>query len=1087
MSLIENLQNLDLTPILNARAGISGTIGGEEVQRVVSGGAAATSLGDVGRVIEAVRNVGDDPEALLQPLISALTDAVDLTALDDLDISAYVKAVREGVTLITDLKALLEGDLSRLGRISGIALGDIFDAISRTANEYAHVSLESLEPLKELIARIDSGPPADPEALVALALDVLLPFPQDSLRDLRRGLDGLLARVSAISLPDDLTAELNAALETVIAASASGDDAALRAALQSVEQARTHVLETLRSALADARSGFEGLQLEQLLEPLGQAAATLRAGEQDAVAFLEMIRQYIEVFRVRIENTTAEELSDFLNGLMPVLDGIEVAAHENLIAPIDQKVEELKAWVRSLLSHLQLRTFRSAIRTFFQDAAQSIRDADLDRFAKELEALLNDAAETIASADLNGLLSDALEDVATVITEAANALSAALTEIAGAVDGLTEQAEAVLQPVVDAVGEFRAAIDQAVGAAQQLDLDAATQQVIDAIGDLQATAEKLLTEVELPEGLKPIIDQLTAELEGIDLEGLIVAPVRDALEQLKLPPELESEIRSILERVQEVLQNLIPTQLIASIQAEIEEAIGVLTSFDPSMLTAELDRFVLEAADAIAALDPIPVLNEIRQPFQAVLDGVDAIHPERLLEPVLSAYDELIGSLDAPVSTEETVTKILSGLDEKGEELGQAMTGPIQNLASSFGGDDAVTVRDPDAPPVLPELPGGVRPGDLIRLFGYLPGKLREALQSVEAGPAGDVFGQVEALTSGLARDIGALEAALWHIEDRIAGAFDGALASLAVPQLRAQFALSARADLGQAELSAGLDVLATVSPDALRAELEATLGEIRDDVRAGIRAFTELAAGPLSGASRILSSSRVAQFGDLDALLDALDPEPIAEALDALVLTLYNRLNELLPAVQEVFRDLMLRVQRLIRELNPMSHAQKFLGVIDVVREELEVLNPHTLVADVAEVHAALRESIVAYDPASFADEISGIIQAVANQLRTLTPSAVLETLNLDSLKAAVEQVKEIDPAALLSTVGQPLIEVGEALAQLDPAALLNVIDTLGPEIAEQFERAVEAIHEALVRLLRSIQYASAGAGASISADINV
>ncbi|NWO67896.1 hypothetical protein, partial [Escherichia coli] len=69
---------------------------------------------------------------------------------------------------------------------------------------------------------------------------------------------------------------------------------------------------------------------------------------------------------------------------------------------------------------------------------------------------------------------------------------------------------------------------------------------------------------------------------------------------------------------------------------------------------------------------------------------------------------------------------------------------------------------------------------------------------------------------------------------------------------------------------------------------------------------------------------------------------------------------TELLPDLQ-AFVD---RLKALLNHFNPGSQAQKFLGVIDVVREELDVIDPHRLVAELAEVHGVIKATLMAYDP---------------------------------------------------------------------------------------------------------------------------
>ena len=74
MSLLEDLEALDLSNILDARASISVSINGTEIQALLGGGAAQTVLGDLGTTLADLRASLDNPAALLQPLIDAIDD-----------------------------------------------------------------------------------------------------------------------------------------------------------------------------------------------------------------------------------------------------------------------------------------------------------------------------------------------------------------------------------------------------------------------------------------------------------------------------------------------------------------------------------------------------------------------------------------------------------------------------------------------------------------------------------------------------------------------------------------------------------------------------------------------------------------------------------------------------------------------------------------------------------------------------------------------------------------------------------------------------------------------------------------------------
>jgi hypothetical protein len=71
------------------------------------------------------------------------------------------------------------------------------------------------------------------------------------------------------------------------------------------------------------------------------------------------------------------------------------------------------------------------------------------------------------------------------------------------------------------------------------------------------------------------------------------------------------------------------------------------------------------------------------------------------------------------------------------------------------------------------------------------------------------------------------------------------------------------------------------------------------------------------------------------------------------------------------------------------------------------------------------------------------------------------------------------------LAGVGDSLAVVGAQLAELDPAGLLATLESLGPEVIDAFEAAVEAIRREIVALLEALRYASGSVSATAEAGV--
>jgi hypothetical protein len=274
---------------------------------------------------------------------------------------------------------------------------------------------------------------------------------------------------------------------------------------------------------------------------------------------------------------------------------------------------------------------------------------------------------------------------------------------------------------------------------------------------------------------------------------------------------------------------------------------------------------------------------------------------------------------------------------------------------------------------------------------------------------------------------------------------------------------------------------VAQAGPGAMRAAL-------LQDIRATCEQAQATAAGAVRQSSTTLGRAATALErchlsglgGDLDAFLAALDPEPIAAEFDAFAAAALAQAALLIPQMADELRAAVQKFQAIAQELNPAAQAHKFLVVFEAIYEELQVLNPRWLAAELGEVHTAIRKTVEAYDPTIFAEEVYEIITTVAASLRALDPATLLGDLSF--LDDTLNQVTDAMPSNALAGVGDSLATVGAQLAELDPVGLLVTLESLGPEVIDAFEAAVEAIRREIVALLEAIRYASGSVSVSVS-----
>jgi hypothetical protein len=220
--------------------------------------------------------------------------------------------------------------------------------------------------------------------------------------------------------------------------------------------------------------------------------------------------------------------------------------------------------------------------------------------------------------------------------------------------------------------------------------------------------------------------------------------------------------------------------------------------------------------------------------------------------------------------------------------------------------------------------------------------------------------------------------------------------------------------------------------------------------------------------------------LGDVDAFLAALDPEPIADELDALMVAIVDATPAFLTAAADGIAEIEARIRRLINTFNPGSLAQRFLAVLDVVREELSLLDPGRLADELGEVHAQIKAALTAYDPRVLAGDLDQVLADVAAAIRGLDPAGMLP--DLSGIRAQVDRLSDIIPVNALDGIGTQLEAVGNELRELDVQAMLDAVNAIPPDVAEAITLLIEAVRDEIEALLESIKYASTNASASVS-----
>lgn len=1080
MTLLQDLSNLDLSAVVNARASISTSSGDLNVS--LGNGAATAVLGDLGTAIQAIENGIENPEELLNPLLEALLELAE-PLKGEIPVGPWFDAVQTGIRLLLEIIEAINGDPKNLAAfVSNTSSDDLIKKANKLVSEYSPVSLGGLTQFRQLVELVEGNMPNDPGELAELAIRILQPFEGRQFRELRTSVDALLSASIDLNLPNTRLTGLTASLQAVIQAANTGEVVALESALQNLQRIRSNTLNVLRNDIAQINTRIGRLPVEQLFTPMNEVGQVLQTAEDGVLEFLETWRREIVAANQFIETADFSQVSNLLN---TGLDHVEAVATQLFVDPIDAAVEQLKQWLRGLLAHLHLVENRNEITQFLAKIADEIDAANIDGIAKDAKKVLNDIEQAI-SGDLVGSVQAEVGALKDGIDAFLDNVIGSLETITLEINNVASEAGDILNRIEGVLNGFKQTIDQITASIDQIGIEAATAQVTDTLTDLRQTAEEVLKNVALPDALRPVIEQLISEIENIDLDVVFEPAFQVAEMDLSIP----AEVTDGLDQAAEAIKNLIPDELITEIEAQVSGLLDVIRDFDPAALLSGVTDTINDASNAIRGLDPRPAVNEIRGPYQEILDLLDEIHPNRLLAPVIETWDGILGEVNLQ-SPGDAINSLSSGINSAGEQLAQQAVSPIVQMApegmlempdaSDGSGSSATASSNLNPEDILP-----VKPGDVIRMFGYLPNKLREFISQLEDTVAEEFLSRLNALGQGLSTDLRSIPDQIMAVENRLLSVWDEMLLPIGPLQFEAQLTIEANFTTDQIEMDVSLQGVASVRPGQLRSELDQTLNDTSNQIHQISAQLTSSAGNNMMYAIDQLEKNLLHGLTqDLDDFLAALDPEPIALELDKLIEIVLRRAPEVLDDIQDDLITTARRFEKIIRDLNPATQAQKFLSVIEVLKEQVNLLDPHRLAAELTEIHQAIKQVFLAYDPAVFAEEIYDIVEALAETLEALDPAALLG--DLADFDAVIQRVEDAVPTQALASIDSSLEEVGGRLQEIDLNGLMEAINDLPDRIIEAVRNAVEAIKAEILALLQAIKYASGNASVSVEASASV
>jgi hypothetical protein len=1105
-SVLERLGELDLSGVVAGRSSITAAMSVPDLTRVAQQGIGPVALGSLGSDLQALNGLlSGDPAALLQPL-GGLIEEVTGHLHIGVEPGTVLDATRTAVELVSAIVAALGGNLTPLSHALGREVPSLLGGVAGRIGVQPSAALSDLAAFGRTVVQLEAGAPADPHALVDLIIDATLPFPSASLKGLRVHIDTLRSSARSLTLPDSRILGLQQAIASVTLAAGGSDTGTLLRSLDMLEQVRVATVAQLGRDVLSLSNGIDALQLPALAGELESLTAPLHTAESGVLDVLATLRSQV----LAVDQLVADV--DF-PAAAQAIDALVGGVETQIVSAIEPALEEVVGSARRRLSgfldQLGLRKGRDEILGAVHDVAKAISEHDPTQPLHEMYGALDAVRAALDPATLHDTVQHALSSVVTAAENALQGVIDALSGIRTAIQAVAQDAEPIVTDATDAVEAFAGVVRGVESALESLDFAKLGDSVSQSLHDIRQTVQTVTSAVSLPDALKPEIRALADQIRAIDLQVAIETPVAQALGGLRFPDDVTQSLDAVVDKI----RHIVPSELVASIEQDVNGVLDQLTHLHPDVALGALDDVVHGLASQIGSFKLADHVSVLEPAFTALRSALAEIDPARLFRPIIAAFDALMAALSIPHAT-AVGQSLGAGIGTAVDAGVRAVMAPISSLpgvtgAAGLPAAPAVGSSAGSSPSADSATPSGgaggagtattgggggggtdahsIRPGDAIRLLGHLPAMLRDALQALDAAGAEEFLHAIDSVTTALAADLRLVAVEVGDIEDRVTAVLQQMTHSMAVPVANAQLAVVEHVRVqGEAgpvtfDLDAKLLAIGRAGPAGLVADLGATTGPAVAGVRRGVGRLGGSTASALERAASALERCRLAGVtSDLDAFLAAIDPEPVAAAVDALVSTAMRRGPDLVTAFGDTLVHIMERIRALIERYQPAAIAMRFLPLLQIIDDEISLLDPRALAAEVEDVYNIIVGTVAAYDPAAIAATVDAEIAAVVTELHSFSASSLIPDTSF--LQPLADKIQGASPLPALHDAATNLDALGVRLADVDLDQLVADVNGLGPKVSDGVDRAVESIKREILALLDALQFGAANASASVS-----
>ena len=928
------------------------------------------------------------------------------------------------------------------------------------------------------------------------------------------GLDTVLSEAERLSAllgarldPQALLADGSALAAWLLGAAGGGPagDAGLVARVQALSVADAPALAAMLNELVEVGVALAALR-ERCATGLGLGEATLTYLDIDT------LRTEIETTRATLRSTDADparRVAEALARLLAPLLGFNLGALADgpagglaaLLATVEAQVATLAASLDALdvdaitaplaSGVASLTAPLRALQGLINDALQALRSA-LDAVRAVVSALPLDAlADALRSfvapvADALDAVTALLADIEAALQTAADATGAALNSVDAALDGFTQQMDALFgqaQQAVDQVdldalmAQVAQAVQQFAAALGQASLQPVFNTAVSAINGATDVVQAVPFGL-LPESMKAEVDAAVAPIKAVDAEA-VGNELRSTLgirpgQGFALRADLEAAVAGVVQRFQALL--------------------AVVDANHPRTLLATLDARIDGLAEQVRTLQPDLTLQPLREALDSVKQAVAGIDLTALLQPINDAFDQITGALDG-LSVAALVAPVQQRLDAVRADLktrlhladwDSALAGLRTEAVALLGRADPAQLRAPleaalaELTSTLAQFPSRSAAGSLGTLVAGLlsasgrriqPASFASVLAWLARGAAADAASTAlsarsaalalaldtahglvtQADPAAVARQVNPACAQLVSAVQALRGRLDAAHPSAVVLQaLLSQ--LDSAAPL--AELASGqARYLAQLAAARTRAQAFQREGYAEADVAVAALRRSTAPLDPAAGQVRALFRAigippqDISVAGVLRQLLAAAPPERLVGLVLPIFAALHRRAERLIDGVLDPLRAAGAELGALLDAVDLAPLVEGADAIVATARSEIAALNPSAILVEPLASFSTLRAAIVDADPLATVSAILANLQALI--------ARVLDKLNLERLLATplaiyddiLAQLHAVDPSGLLT----PLYD------QLD--AMARQIDTGMTDTITGFQRLQDAL----------------------------